>query len=272
MSALKNKVNISSHYISLSSDTDRLFIYMEHHFDVEDAKRYGIECAILLYNIRFWIAKNKANKSNFYDGRFWTYNSAKAFSELFPYMSRPQIARHLRKLEKLGVLISDNFNTVGYDKTKWYSILDNVCTELNNPCTKMNKDSSEINKGELKNEQPIPDIKTDNKLQIEITDIRQKQKTFDKWNSEDFEEEIKNFIHIYDKKMLHDFYNYWSEKDKKGNMRFQLQKTWETSKRLTTWEKNQKQFNKPGARNFQEQQEDKIKSAAMRAIENIYNS
>lgn len=127
---------------------------MTHHFEVEDAKKYGIECAVILNNIRFWIEKNKANKVHFYKERYWTYNSAKAFSELFPYLSSTQIARHLRKLEELGVIISDNFNAAGYDKTKWYSL-------ENNDCTKMNKDCTKMNNGVFKNEQPIPDIKPD---------------------------------------------------------------------------------------------------------------
>jgi uncharacterized phage protein (TIGR02220 family) len=125
---------------------------MTHHFEVEEAKKYGIECAIILYNIKFWIEKNKANRVHFHKERYWTYNSAKAFSELFPYLSRTQIARHLRRLEELGVIISDKFNTAGYDKTKWYSLADTDCTKMNKDCTKMDK-------GVFKNEQPIPDIK-----------------------------------------------------------------------------------------------------------------
>lgn len=125
---------------------------MTHHFEVEEAKKYGIECAIILYNIKFWIEKNKANRVHFHKERYWTYNSAKAFSELFPYLSRTQIARHLRRLEELGVIISDKFNTAGYDKTKWYSLADTDCTEMNKDCTKMDK-------GVFKNEQPIPNIK-----------------------------------------------------------------------------------------------------------------
>ena len=64
---------------------------MKHSFDVELAKEYGILEAILIQNIYFWIEKNKANKKHFYDGRYWTYNSKKAFSEMFPYASERQI-------------------------------------------------------------------------------------------------------------------------------------------------------------------------------------
>jgi hypothetical protein len=43
------------------------------------------------------------------------------------------------------------------------------------------------------------------------------------------------------------FTNYWTEKSPSGKMKFQLQETWETSKRLDTWIRNQEKFqsNKP---------------------------
>lgn len=97
---------------------------MNHTFDVSVAKRYGVEAAIMLENFRFWIAKNKANGRHFYDGRYWTYNSIKAFSELFPYWSAPQIRRILDKLESAGVLVSGSFNSSPWDKTKWYAFSD----------------------------------------------------------------------------------------------------------------------------------------------------
>lgn len=49
------------------------------------------------------------------------------------------------------------------------------------------------------------------------------------------------FVEQYGKEMVRDFFSYWSELDKpQTRMRFELQKTWETSMRLATWNKNQK--------------------------------
>jgi hypothetical protein len=95
---------------------------MNHSFDVDLATKYGVDEAIFIENMRFWIAKNKANQRHFYDGRWWTYNSAKAFSELFPYWSTKQISRIIAKLQDAGVLLSGNFNPNPYDRTKWYSL------------------------------------------------------------------------------------------------------------------------------------------------------
>jgi phage gp16-like protein len=96
----------------------------EHHFKVRDAKRYGITEAILLYNLRFWIAKNKASGKHLHEGRTWTYNSYKAFSDLFPYLSESQIKRALASLVKQEALLKNNFNKMPYDRTNWYAVAD----------------------------------------------------------------------------------------------------------------------------------------------------
>jgi hypothetical protein len=93
-----------------------------HHFDIEEAEKYGLREAIILYNIRFWLEKNIANGTNFKNGRVWTFNSYKAFNELFPYLSQSQIKRCLTNLVKGGILIKENHNKLGFDRTNWYSI------------------------------------------------------------------------------------------------------------------------------------------------------
>lgn len=50
---------------------------------------------------------------------------------------------------------------------------------------------------------------------------------------------------IYQPQMIRNFFNYWTEKNKSGTkMRFELEKTWETSKRLMTWANRDKQMSK----------------------------
>lgn len=67
---------------------------------------------------------------------------------------------------------------------------------------------------------------------------------FKKWNVNDFQNDISLYKELYISEMLNRFYTYWSEKTPSGKMRFQLEKTWETSKRLITWKNNQKAFDK----------------------------
>lgn len=95
---------------------------MEHHFNIEDAKKYGVECAVILNNIKHWSVVNKANNNNFHEGKYWTYNSVNAFTEIFPYLTKDKIRRCLDKLEDSGEIVSGNFNKSHYDRTKWYSL------------------------------------------------------------------------------------------------------------------------------------------------------
>ena len=47
---------------------------------------------------------------------------------------------------------------------------------------------------------------------------------------------MQRYADYYNREMLNDFYQYWTELDKRQcYMRFELQKTWETGKRLSLW-------------------------------------
>jgi len=95
---------------------------MYHLFDVENAKKYGVAAAVILYNLKYWILKNKANQKHFHDGRTWSYNSVRAFEKLFPYLTKKQIWGAIQKLIKEGVILTGNYNLKPYDRTLWYSL------------------------------------------------------------------------------------------------------------------------------------------------------
>lgn len=95
---------------------------MPHCFEVELAEKYGILEALLLNYFKFWIQKNEANDVHFHDGFYWTYNSIKAFCDLFPYASTKMIRNALDHLEEEGLLMTGNFNKSPFDQTKWYAL------------------------------------------------------------------------------------------------------------------------------------------------------
>ena len=97
---------------------------MEHHFNTEYALKYGIEEAIVINNLQFWITKNRANKKHFIENRTWTYNSYKAFSEIFPYWNEHKMKRILDSLVEKEILLRENYNKSGYDRTCWYAFKD----------------------------------------------------------------------------------------------------------------------------------------------------
>ena len=136
---------------------------MNHSFNTDYAELYGIEEAIILENIAFWIKKNESNNKNFYDGYTWTYNSADSFNKLFTYITPSKIRRCLLKLEELEVLKSGNYNKQGYDKTKWYSITNlEVSTfyKLKNGHYKMENGLYKLENRSEQIVEPIPDINT----------------------------------------------------------------------------------------------------------------
>ena len=95
---------------------------MIHVFDTDVAKKYGVNAAIILQNIGYWIKQNEANETNFFDGRYWTFNSKRAYGELFPYMSKRQIETAFQKLIDDGVIVTGNYNKLAYDRTLWYAL------------------------------------------------------------------------------------------------------------------------------------------------------
>lgn len=127
-----------------------------HSFDPQIAARVGVNAAVLYQNIVWWCAKNAANRRNEHDGRSWTYNSVKAWAELFPYLTGSQIRLALEKLENEGLILSGTFNEVGYDRTKWY-------------CPSEQIHLSENANGNAKNREPIPDSKPVHKPDVKYT-------------------------------------------------------------------------------------------------------
>lgn len=140
---------------------------MQHFFDIDIAKEYGLQEAIILNNLNFWILKNEANNKHFYDGNYWTYNSMKAFHQLFPYLTERKISYCLKKLEEKNLIKTGNYNKIAYDRTLWYAITDFGKSILQN--SKMEK--LNLSNGNVNFVNPIPDnktqiINTDNKTQI----------------------------------------------------------------------------------------------------------
>lgn len=140
---------------------------MNHSFNVEVAKEYGVNQAIFLENLLFWVQRNKANNKHFHDDHYWTYNTQKAFTELFPYWTRQNIRTMIDKLLKDNVIISGNYNDLKYDQTKWYTLTKDFIEKYypesaiypigeNQPM-----EGLKLTNGIVRTNQPIPDINSD---------------------------------------------------------------------------------------------------------------
>lgn len=62
------------------------------------------------------------------------------------------------------------------------------------------------------------------------------------YTQKDFSDGLIDFETKYAKSMIDQFYEYWTETDQKGKMRFQAQKFFDISKRLATWKRKSSDF------------------------------
>lgn len=139
------------------------------------AVEVGLNEAIILQQIHYWLKINRRDKKNYVNEKYWTYNTYEDWKKQFPFWSVSTIKRSIYNLEKIGVVISTNeFNKLSIDKTKWYTIdyekLEKLGTEStyqNDTSTCQNatsqndtKDVSKRNVGRVKMNKAIPETKT----------------------------------------------------------------------------------------------------------------
>lgn len=142
------------------------------------AKKYGVNEAVILHRLVFYIEKNIANDKHFYDGNFWIFNSKKAWLELFDFYSESQIKTILKNLVEKGAVKTGIYNKTKYDRTLWYSIIDyeifkeygiDIEKYINNATDKNNLSIGQISpmdETDLSNQsgesvQPIPEANTE---------------------------------------------------------------------------------------------------------------
>ena len=97
---------------------------MEHSFNIVIAQKYGINAAIVLRHLQFWIIKNKTHGKNLHDGRTWTYYSVSAFIKIFPYLTQKQVRRALQILIDKNIILKGDYNKHKNTRTCWYAFVD----------------------------------------------------------------------------------------------------------------------------------------------------
>jgi hypothetical protein len=104
---------------------------MVHCFDIRAAQHYGVSEAIILRALAFRIQKNKARGRHQHEVeiegkkvmRTWTYNSAAAWSKVFPYWTSWQVERILNSLKKQGVIVTGHFSKAPTDRSLSYALV-----------------------------------------------------------------------------------------------------------------------------------------------------
>jgi hypothetical protein len=133
---------------------------MQHLFDVDIAIKYGVDVAIFVKNLAYWVAHNQAESKNCHDGRYWSYNTLDAFPKHFPYWSTKQIRRIIDQCVEHGLIVKGNYNKQRYDRTVWYSLTDMGHELLNLPiCPNGQIDATKRADQDDQMGAPIPDNK-----------------------------------------------------------------------------------------------------------------
>lgn len=135
------------------------WLYSKHPVivDTDVAVAIGIKEAVIAQQLNYWLHSKSAKTIN---GRRWVYNSYENWQkDSFPFFTVATIRRLFEKLEKMGVIITGNYNKAGFDKTKWYSIDEERLNDI-------------INRPSAQNEQTNCSKRADGAAQNEQTNTR----------------------------------------------------------------------------------------------------
>jgi hypothetical protein len=91
----------------------------------KDIEQYGIECAMLINYIQFYVQVLANKEINLHEGRIYMYHSAEQFQKRFHFWSLDKIGRHLRELEKKYKVLTSYQPENHFGKmTKHYAFID----------------------------------------------------------------------------------------------------------------------------------------------------
>ena len=88
------------------------------------AARIGLEPAIVLQQIHYWLCVHEQAKSERHlrNGRYWVYNTCSKWQAQFRWWSLPTIKRILLGLEQMQLVVSERFEEQERNQRKWYTI------------------------------------------------------------------------------------------------------------------------------------------------------
>jgi hypothetical protein len=82
------------------------------------AVKLGLNEAVVLQQIHYWVEASL----HVVEGRKWVYKTYREWQRQLPFWSESTIKQAIRSLESQGYLLSENWNRLKLDKTKWYTI------------------------------------------------------------------------------------------------------------------------------------------------------
>jgi hypothetical protein len=159
-------------------------------------------------------------------------------------ISRQQLRTAIKKLEGTGEIsrkVTNKFTIINI--CKWESYQDNnkeeQPTNIHQITNKYTSNNQQITTEEERKKERRKEGNNIESGEINSPAPSNKQPTLEE-RENNFYNEVAQFVGKYNREMLRAFYDYWSEPNKQKNkMRFELQKTWDTGRRLSTWAKRE---------------------------------
>ena len=121
-----------------------------HTYNVSIAKEIGVLPALLIHHFyTFMIYNQQVEKqlvrddskvSTFHEGKTWSFSSFDDLHEYFPEYSKAAIKKAVKKLKEIKIIEIGNFNKYRFDKTNWYTIVDESILDLYDATWKNDKD------------------------------------------------------------------------------------------------------------------------------------
>ncbi len=105
-----------------------------HTYNVLIAKKFGIMPAFIIHYIIEWMVYYSMQKLvNYkYNDRIWVPCTYEELHKYFYEFNEKTIRRTIKKLKDLKVIEIGNFNENKFNKTNWYTIIDeNILNEYN---------------------------------------------------------------------------------------------------------------------------------------------
>lgn len=97
-----------------------------YNFDPALAREFGgrdgYTKAIIYQYIANWVIYNQEHGKNYADGRFWSYNSGRAWAEMIKLWDTNTIEKHIKFLRDEGILDAKAMKAHKGDQTLWFTI------------------------------------------------------------------------------------------------------------------------------------------------------
>lgn len=100
------------------------------NFHKSIAVKYGVDCAVFINHIHYWVKVNQYNNQNYFDGKYWIYNTLDAFCLTFPFWSKRQLRVIIDKLRSKNILLTGQYHKDVRNRVLYYTLCDSLMIEL----------------------------------------------------------------------------------------------------------------------------------------------